>query len=462
MKKLQIVSILCVLGCMFSIIGCTPKKPSPSGSGTTSVSSANNDVVRSDGTIDPAGKTDLKGKEILVFGNLIPKKEDANYEEMKEYFDSVCEKLGCTVKCSEPDSWETFIDTFRTQVMAGDFAGDIVAYGTQGYPSLMINGLLLPMEGLVDMSSDLWVKSLQNDLTWKDKLYGVSPNLPQIPNTMIFYNKDLFEEFGIFEKYDFKKLIAEKKWDWDVFEQLCKDCTKTSGGTTSVWGIGGAGPTGLSLCDNLIRSNGGDYVKKKGDKVYFSLGDPEAKKAMEFVHKLVWTDKVTGTDNYWATWETEKYFREGLCAMYMNQTFYGADYKKSLDFDFGMLPIPKGPDASDYTAVALNPVIYGIPANAKNPAPAVAFLEYFIENHPQRKDGVKAAAMGVAPDDQSLEYIEMMSTKLHYTFAGYTSLQNLNWSDHGVLTKTPPSTIIEQYRAEIQGEIDALWSKADK
>lgn len=129
MKKLQIVSILCVLGCMFSIIGCTPKKPSPSGSGTTSVSSANNDVVRSDGTIDPAGKTDLKGKEILVFGNLIPKKEDANYEEMKEYFDSVCEKLGCTVKCSEPDSWETFIDTFRTQVMAGDFAGDIVAYG---------------------------------------------------------------------------------------------------------------------------------------------------------------------------------------------------------------------------------------------------------------------------------------------------------------------------------------------
>ena len=421
-----------------------------------------NTSTKDDGPKVVGGDTKPGKKEVIFYGDFLPNEKSEEYEDQVDWLITVGKKFDCNIKVMKYDDWTTSMENFQMAAMAGENLADMIAYGAVAHPTWMVNGLLEPMEKYIDVKSSLYDQSVRDEFYYKKHYYGVVEKTTPLPNMVIFYNKEIFDDAGIFSKYNLYDLVKKNKWTWDVFEQVAKDCVQYNGKTGEVetYGVGGIGPTGLALVDSLMISNNCYYLKKQGDRLTYAMADAPNQAAMNFAHKLVWTDKVSGTTGYWASWDSMKLFTSGLVGMYITQIIYGADFKTSMEEygGVGLLPLPIGPNANgQYYSQALSPTIYSMPTTATNKEFVADVFEYWLKNNPKGKD-IREQALEYVSDENSLDVVEMLSKRCVYNLhTGYESLRALSWSTHGVLEQIPPSTLVEQYRASIESELKKVW-----
>ncbi len=125
-------------------------------------------------------------------------------------------------------TWDTraeYIDTIRSSVMAGDDAFDIVSGHYYVMPTLIPDGVLIPLNETkyINFENPWWVRGLVEETAIGGKVYLASGEI-SIANikelSCFFYNKRLVEEYSIEDPY---KLVDSGEWTLDKLIELTSD-----------------------------------------------------------------------------------------------------------------------------------------------------------------------------------------------------------------------------------------------
>ena len=179
----------------------------------------------------------------------------------------------------------------------------------------------------------------------------------------VCFNKDMFEREGLPDPYE---LYEQGLWNWDTVEDLAIKLTKdTDGdGVNDQFGFHWIDPT------YYIFANGGQQIKAdENGRMVFAMQDEAVYEALRRYHQ--WQNVLRVTTGDWQFLD----FEQGKAAMAW-MPFYEI-HQVDYEFNFGVLPLPHGPNVDECVfPPGVGDAIF-IPANAVNPLALVA-LDNFL------------------------------------------------------------------------------------
>ena len=152
--------------------------------------------------------------------------------------------------------------------------------------------------------------------------------MPQnISSLVAYYNPDVFDGAGVERPDD--------DWTWEDFRRISLDLT--SGDVR-----------GLGIDPNIVRiapfvwGNGGELVDDLHSPTRFTLSEPRARAALEFVVSLVREDEVVPTEREVAAQDLETRFITGKLGMFLSSRRHTPAFREVAGLDFDVLPLPVG------------------------------------------------------------------------------------------------------------------------
>lgn len=361
-KWKRMLAILLAGVMSLSFVGCGNSTGDNSKKGGSSSSGQTDDAV-----------VDLGGYEFVLASPFIQNDPDMDsimgseqsLEEARRYVE---ETYNCKiiVKYFEPT-----IENMRSKIMANDKIADVI--------HIPINNLLQSIRaGYVQCIDDIdgiytddyrWIDECTSMASYDGSCYGINFMRPSEVRTCLIYNRDVLKNSGVTE--DIETLVKNNEWTFDKFEEIAKKCTKdTDGnGVTDVWGLLPAIFNELGIA--MVNSNGGSLVTVENGVAKENFTSKEAVTALNYLSKWVNEDKICanvyGSEARYdfTTQEYAKYFANGECAFMFCESWLVTQYLKNVadtDLDYGMVPFPMGPDATDYASASFNALVFAIPA----------------------------------------------------------------------------------------------------
>ena len=229
--------------------------------------------------------------------------------------------------------------------------------------------------------ADVW-SDISNDFDWDNRnwrdleqymqyvtLDGKILAAPEMnANYMVWFNRTLFEEYGI---EDPLTLWEKGEWTKDNFDNICRKLTVKEGGNTSIYGFG------FDHCwfTEVLAMFDVDFVDFDGSNYVSTTDDPKIADAISYINQMGSVEKLWSDMS-----KANAYFASGKQAMLyygnwlsMSEPFRTMALEGKIDF----VPVPEN------TATGLGPrQDYGIgghaiPVGAPNREGAKAFIEIF-------------------------------------------------------------------------------------
>ena len=223
-----------------------------------------------------------------------------------------------------------------------------------------------------DPNESVWAKSWMDPYKINNKYYGVAISGGwHTLSTVIYYNKDLFEENGITTP---RELWKAGNWNWDTFKE---SALKISALGEYYYGYAGRDSYAYML------SAGCDYVSYDGKKFTNSSNDSKLKAAWKFSEEMMSSGAQfypDGSSNF------PQLFLEGKFGMYGEGSYCMAnigmlgDYAYNIndvDFEIDAVPFPS-PKGQQSLAIHRGN-LFGIAKNSKNPVAAGVFLRFWLD-----------------------------------------------------------------------------------
>ena len=318
----------------------------------------------------------VKGYNFVIQSAWMAKSaKDAVMEQEKSFYkvaSQIEKKYGCKIKV---EGGNMTMDNMRTLIMSGAKVADAVDLMTEQLLGFAAAGYIVPWEKAgVDATSDKFVQGYTNMSKIDGDYYGVSCLRAPEARMCVVFNKGVLDGAvgaGTSDKlYD---LVKSKKWTWDVMRDYAKQVVNknTANNVTSIWGVGG-------WFDKFIRglyvSNGASLATVKNGKGSISYKSNNMKEALDFASKLVNDDKVYDATNYRKSdtfvmadnGDYEDQFAAGKLAFLFDETYWVSKYFNK-SFDYGIVPVPMGPRASNYITESGKARVWTLTStNAKN------------------------------------------------------------------------------------------------
>lgn len=272
-------------------------------------------------------------------------------EEFNKTLDEIEEEYGVTINFKKADAGG-IVNSIITSFSGGSPYADIVEISPVIYYTLVTNksALLEPYDSnpVININDSQWFGPNKEFTKYGGKTYGLSwiTDLYETPvRNVMYFNKRILEQYGYTDLYS---MVEDGTWTWDEFEKIARDIQTKSGG--AVKGLTGFSETALvypfiASNDSLLAKENGkgqyDFVTKFPDTYL-----PRTQAALDFVHQLIYEDKL------WLEPDskgTENHFVAGKAA-FMVLGFDSAANNLAVNMkdDYGILPLPKGPDATEY------------------------------------------------------------------------------------------------------------------
>ena len=186
------------------------------------------------------------------------------------------------------------------------------------------------------------------------------------PRLCVYFNKQVLKDAGI-EPDSLYDIQENMQWTWDKFEEICAQVTRDldSDGVNDVWGYVGQDS---EIMNGFVYSNGGEYIGIEDGKFVYKLENQETldgiRKALELNEKYLRKNEPDGPWDYFIG-----AYAQGNVAFFIDQAYRGqgqlqsAQESNGTSFDWGVVCMPMGPNATDYTNVydnniAVIPAVY--------------------------------------------------------------------------------------------------------
>ena len=301
--------------------------------------------------------------------------------------DAVSELLNVGFAAVEMDNPTT---TFRNSVMAGDTEYDFVLpHATDGVPGMVTDQLLYDWNDLpyADLTKPWWNTMMTESLGIGGHLYYASGDIVMTWQGMmaILFNKTYLP--GMDLKKDLYETCFDGEWTMDYMAELIKGHTRDLNGDGQMTEVDQYG-----LLDN--KNTGYTYMYGADQRVTVPDEDGwpvltlNTERMVEIVNKYY--NLIHSGETYLDVYSNASY----PTSTYRNMIVEGRSFLSSLDvgglyaqlreieFDFGILPMPKLDEAQENYRVFCGAGLIGVPTNVPDPertgaiAEALAYYSY--------------------------------------------------------------------------------------
>ena len=256
--------------------------------------------------------------------------------------------------------FEEYMDTVTASILAGEPLADMLV---MEYKRALIpakDGLLLPLNEFTTGISD--VNNEQRLVKKLPTLGGVEYAVAKGAITTVVgvhYNRKIFRDLNL---PDPQELYYKGEWTWEKFLEIARAATRDmdNDGVNDYWGTSG---WPADMVRHFAASNDAYFIHP--DELTAGISDPKFIEAMEFVQRVVNVEGVHKVKSGNKTnWEETSTWKDGDVAMAIMYDWDLGD----VEFEFGVVPIPRGPSGSGQWAFA-NTSLNGwfIPKGVKDP-----------------------------------------------------------------------------------------------
>lgn len=323
---------------------------------------------------------------------------DAAYKRNRE----VEERLDVTIVCNELPDFEV-VKAVQQSVMAQDDTFDMaVFYSGPQMLGLIQDGMLLDVNTTeyIDLTKPYYSKDMVDTYRFGEKNYifaGKYP-YPQFASVYLLFNKELFENYKLDEPYE---LVKSGKWTLDKFAELVKGKYSDLNGNAEHDIDDQYGMSAFEIVYNYFYFSAGGRVVSNGKNGF--TYEMNTDRSISIMEKLV--ALIDSEDTYAATPGDPKIryknFTDGhsLFCLYTS-SFYAL---RDMEFDFGILPLPKFDEAQENYMTYQVGGICAMPSTVSDTAFASAvtealfstsgklmtkpFIQKFVENKLLRDEG---------------------------------------------------------------------------
>lgn len=215
--------------------------------------------------------------------------------------------------------------------LAADFAGgsppDVFLINYREYAQFAAQGVLEPIgDHLDDIDLDLsrYYPQPVEAFTYDGVLQCMPQNLSSL---VVYVNLDLFAAAGV--------PVPDARWTWSDFRRVALRMT-------------GDGIHGIGLEPQVIRlapfvwSNRGEIVDDPAMPSRFTLEEPAAREAVEFLVGLVKDDRVVPSEREQAAEDLETRFINGKLAMFLGSRRDTPFFREATALNWDVAPLPRG------------------------------------------------------------------------------------------------------------------------
>ena len=347
--KIRILTLFIVIVLLVAFsASCTNGKPEskePNGAGSESSKEAPNPST----SVTQEFKDSLRGMEVTLAWPWSKEEDylltDPYSEAYRARLKAVEEELGITFK--EFGGRTTYYTAMIPTIMAGTPMANILFSTDQYVTDYARAGVFSDLTDAateigLDFNAGRFNTRSIRDTTLNGRHYGFY--YMRAGASCIFYNKRAFKENN---QPDLIELFNKNEWTFDKLTEIAKALTKRKAdGSVEFSGFDSWAASDILM--STIYANGGSMVTVGSDKKpALNLGDSKVKKAMEYVYNWGATDRLLTGDA--STWDASMNdFADGKIGMLLGtDTTIDIIYSRKMQDDFGIVPFPKGPDASE-------------------------------------------------------------------------------------------------------------------
>lgn len=175
--------------------------------------------------------------------------------------------------------------------------------------------------------------------------------LPEFGYCMIF-NKGLTEAAG-YPADTLYQAVRDGKWNFSMYEDLCSKLVNDSDGdgTPNIYATGG----GKNPYASEIMLAGGNAVTYENGKWIYTLNSKESMDGMQFMYDEF---NTFGWRFGGGAGDSRNLFSQGGIGMLWAAGFYLTNSTiTNCEFDYGVIPMPKGDNVDDYVDVLSTPIV---------------------------------------------------------------------------------------------------------
>jgi len=283
---------------------------------------------------------------------------NANFDSAVEFNKTLTFKVKST-----PIPWTEHEQKIFTAILSGT-PPDIIS---QFSPLKMwaSRNALTPLDKYIqkdDFDSTIFFKSLWKEMKWDGKIYGIPINTASFA---FFYNKDIFDEFG----------ITIPPENWKEVRKISNKITKRNQ-KNMLTQVGYLPTYGNLRTSNVIAWQlGQEFVSKDGRKVRFNT--LEMKKSFswvrDYIHEIGLNDvlELMGT---FGVADQHGFISGKVAMMILDSSFPKLINTYNPDLNYGVINVPSFENSESVSSSGT--WWAGIPRNAKNPEKAWEFMKF--------------------------------------------------------------------------------------
>ncbi|WP_225826977.1 extracellular solute-binding protein [Streptomyces naphthomycinicus] len=324
-----------------------------------------------------AGPDSFKGQTLTVWA-MDGSTPDQWVKDVTAAFEK---KTGAKLKF-ETQKWDG-IQQKITTALSESTPPDVLEVGNTQTPAYAATGGLADLSDLKKEIGADWTPSVSQSSVFDGKQYAAPW---YFANRVVIYNKKIWAQAGI---KDTPKTRDEFLKDLQAIDK------KTDAEPIYLPG------QNWYFFDGLIIGQGGDLVKKDGDKYVSNLGDPKVAKAMDIYKKYAAFSKAP-KDKDEATPQQAEVFAKGKTGAFIGMGWEAGTAvtaNKAIEKDLGYFTIP-GETADKPEGVFLGGSNLAVAEGSKKQALAKEFLKIALSD---QYEGELAKLNGVIPNKQALE-----------------------------------------------------------
>lgn len=241
-------------------------------------------------------------------------------------------------------------------LVASDLTPDVIFINNLNARIYIMANKLEPLS----VNRDDFLENSLEPLTYHGNVYAIPRD---ISNMVVYYNKDLFDKYGV--------AYPQKDWSLQDFLAKAQDLTKDidKDGKTDLFGFGFEKNSLFWL--PFLLSNGGGIISS--DEKHIIFNRENSINAIQFYSDLRNKYHVAPKADEQALLTSSQLFLQGKVAMHLCGRWCSMTYKKNADFNWDVAVFPKGSSGS---VVGLDTSGWAISSSSNHKIEAKKFVDF--------------------------------------------------------------------------------------